>query len=94
MMNRRLISNSIGCLSIACSLGLWVLVCIGRVIGHFPLLPDLPFNGWVLIWAAGLLLALAAAALGSRRWAFAAILPVISFIAAFVIVLLPETWHR
>ena len=94
MMIRKLISNSIGCLSIACSLGFWILVGVGRMIGHFPVLFDLPFNEWVLIWAAGLLLALAAAALGSRRWAFAAILPVISFIAAFVIALLPETWHR
>ena len=84
----------IGCLSIACSLGLWVLVCIGRVIGHFPMHPDLSFNGWMLIWAAGLLLALVAAILGSRRWAFAAILPIVSFFAAIVIVNLPETWHR
>ncbi len=94
MTSRRTISKLIGCLSLVCSLGFWVLVCVGQVMGHFPVLPDLPFSGWVLIWTAGLLLALIAAALGSRRWAFAALLPVISLFAAIVIVNLPETLRR
>lgn len=59
---------------------------VGRFVHHFPLLSDVPFNGWIVIWAVGLLLALLAAVLDFRRWFFAAALPVITFFATIAIV--------
>ena len=85
-MSRGILGNLIGCLSISCSLLFWVLLVCERFIGHFPLLPDLNFNGWVVIWAFGLLFALVATALGSKRWLFAAMLPVITFFSTIAIV--------
>lgn len=86
MISRRAIGNTIGILSLTCSLAFWVLFFVGRIIGHYPAGLDMPFNCWALAWALGFLFALTAALLGSRWWAFASILPVVSFFLVIHIV--------
>jgi energy-converting hydrogenase Eha subunit A len=88
-MNRRLIANIIGWLAIACSTAFWVWEFI---------LPHLPFQQrevgmrydlgvstlWPALWLAGFLLAFVAAVIGSKRWIFAAIVPIVSCLAAII----------
>jgi hypothetical protein len=40
----------------------------------------MPVDRWILTWAVGLILALTAAYLGSRKWVYATILPVVTFL--------------
>jgi hypothetical protein len=80
-MNRRVAANIIGCLGILCSIGFWIEVAVTRVTGATPHLLDMGLDGWIACWALGLVLALLAATLGSRRWAFGALLPLASFLA-------------
>ena len=85
-MDRRTTANGIGCLSVACSLAFWLWA------GLFLFTPlnkseawlrlvDEPVL-WIMLWIAGFLLGLIATALGSKRWAFAAVLALVSFGAA------------
>jgi len=89
-MKTKYLANALGYASIICSSLFWVLLAWSVVSEHFPASLDLPFNGWALIWAVGLLLALIAAALGPRRWAFAALLPIVSLFAAVTLINLRE----
>jgi hypothetical protein len=86
-MNRRLIANITGWLGILCSLAYWAWVAV------FPHLSaqqrtswmrlDLGVsNVWPALWLAGFFLAIVSALIGSRRWIFAAIVPVLSCAAA------------
>jgi hypothetical protein len=88
-MNRRTISNGIGCLSVACSLAFWAWA------GLFLFTPlnrsyawlNVGIGAgaqylWLTFWISGLLLALISASFGSRVWILAAILALASFAAA------------
>jgi len=86
MMKNAKFANVIGCLSVSCSMAIWVLLCLKIVIRHLPEKFDLPVNGWIMVWGAALLLALIAAKFGSRWWALAAILPVITCVIAIGVV--------
>jgi|ERR1022692_805905 hypothetical protein len=84
-MNRLISANSMGCLSVACSLAFWVwlglsflmpsslrLVWFELVAGKGALVL------WLVLWIAGLLMGLTATVLGSRRWIGAVILALVS----------------
>jgi hypothetical protein len=86
-MNRRAIATGIGYLSLACSLAFWVWL------GLFLFTPLNHSDAWLhvgvgvpvlwpMLWIAGALLGLIAAALGSRGWLLAVILALASFAAA------------
>ena len=64
-------------------LGLSYLVNIPRVV-------DLPFHYWVVIWVGALVLALVATARGSRLWAFAALLPLVTFFTLIALINIRE----
>ena len=89
-MSRRLIANTIGWLGIVCSLAFWGWIAI---FAHLPMHQrgawmrfDLGVsNVWPALWIAGFLLPLVAAAIGSRRWIFAAALPIVSCTAAVMV---------
>ncbi|MDR3715183.1 MAG: hypothetical protein P4L51_20405, partial [Puia sp.] len=68
MMKRVALANIFGCLSVACSAMIWMLLGLRMTIRHFFQGIDLSISGWMLVWGFGLLLALIAARLGSRRW--------------------------
>ena len=80
-MWRSTLANVVGCAGIACSFSFWIEVCVTKLVGHTPLWINMGVIGWGLGLVLGIVLALTAAALGSRRWAFAAALPVVSFLA-------------
>ena len=82
MIRRRTLANVVGCAGVACSLAFWIEVCATDIAGHTPAWLDIGLDGWEVGWVLGIVLALTAAALGSRRWAFAAALPFVSFLAA------------
>jgi hypothetical protein len=90
-MSRRTIANGIGCLSIPFSLSFWILVCLAAIFGHVPAWLDGGVNLWLILAALGFALAIIAASIGSRRWALAAALPFLSFIAAIATVALGWT---
>jgi hypothetical protein len=89
-MNRKLIANLIGWLGIICSLAFWV---------WFLILPHLSFHQrgvwmrldlgvsdvWPALWMAGFFLPIISAIIGSRRWIFAVVVPVLSCAAAVVV---------
>src|SRR5277367_6235235 len=90
MIRRRTIANATGCASLALSLVFWLLLCFGIAKAHFArehFMEGLNtlFHVWGMIWVLGLLLALVATGLGSRRWALATLLPVISFFVSAAI---------
>ena len=83
MIDRRAIANRIGCLSVFCSLAFWLWACLFLFtpFGHnaeWVLQVMVAFSLWVFLWIMGFVLALVAARLGSRRWAFAALLTLAS----------------
>jgi hypothetical protein len=89
-MIRRIIANGIGWLGIACSLAFWVWM------GIFPHLPFRQRSAWMrldpgvsvvwpALWLAGFFLPIVAAFIGSKRWIFAVILPVVSCAAAVMV---------
>lgn len=85
MVKRKQIASVIGSVGLFCSLVFWLLLCMGNATGHFDrerLMKGLDalFLVWVWIWPVSLLLALVAAGMGSRRWYFATLLPVFSFL--------------
>jgi hypothetical protein len=90
MTNRRRMANALGWLSLVLSLAFWLLLCFGSAKDHFErehFMQGLKmlFHVWEPVWVLGLLLALAATIVGSRRWALATLLPVISFLVSVVV---------
>lgn len=88
-MNRRLISNALGWLGLACSLAFWVWIGIFARLsfaqhGNWQRFEFGVSNLWPALWLAGLLLLLVAAVLGSKKWVLAAFVPVISCAAAII----------
>jgi hypothetical protein len=87
-MNRKTLTNGIGCLSLAGSLAFWVwffaLVLLVQVgIQHIDWLYEFDRLGiWLTLYGMGLSLALIATALGSRWWGLAAIFALASFLLA------------
>jgi hypothetical protein len=81
MGRRRTLANVLGCAAVACSFSFWIEVCVTKLVGHTPPWINIGVIGWVLGWVLGIALSLIAAALGSRRWAFTAALPLVSFLA-------------
>ena len=81
--------NIFGYASLVCSLAFRVLLALHHIPG-FPKRVDLPFGYWVAIWSVGIVLAIVAAARGSRRWALAALLPLANFVMIFVLIGLSE----
>jgi len=89
-MTRRLMANLTGWLGIICSLAFWVWLCI---VTHLPFHQrsawmrfDLGVSSvWPALWLAGFFLAFLSAMIGSRRWLFAAIVPVLSCGAAVIL---------
>ncbi len=86
-MTRRRIANGISWLGIACSLAFWAWI------GIFPHLPFHQRGAWMRLslgvsdvwpgfWLMGIVLPLAATVLGSWRWMFAALVPIVSCAAA------------
>jgi hypothetical protein len=90
-MTRKVVANFIGWISVLCSVAFWVLLALLAVIGSPK--ADLAFGQWALVWGVALVLAIVAAAIGSRRWALAALLPVFNFLSLFVLVNLQEMRH-
>lgn len=72
-----------GYASLTCSLAFWVLLALHLIPG-FPRRIDLPFGGWVAIWVVAIVLALVASVRSSRRWAWAALLPVMNFVMILI----------
>jgi hypothetical protein len=72
-------ANTLGVLSILCNLPWWALVEFGSANPclNVPVVPQLS----VLALGLGVVLAIIAAIQGSRQWAFAAVLPLVSFVA-------------
>jgi len=89
-MNRRKATATIfGTASLVCSLSFWPVLVLSYILG-FPKYLDLPLNSWAAIWALAVILALVAAALGSRRWMIAALIPVVTFFLMIVFINLRE----
>jgi hypothetical protein len=82
MTRRKAFANLAGYAGILCSFAFWLEVCVARVVGYTPGWLDMGGKGWFMGWMLGVVLAVTAVALGSRKWAYAAILPFISFFAA------------
>ncbi len=84
-MRRSVIANVIGALSVACSLAFWLMlgVTVAFPSLHGPLEGSrVPGLVTILTWPTAFLLAVVATAIGARRWAIAALLAIVSFIAA------------
>ena len=83
MSDRRAMANKIGLLSVFCSLAFWLWACLFLFIPmsrrpEWILHVMVAFPLWIFLWGMGLLLALVAAGVGSRRWALAALLALAS----------------
>jgi len=86
------LANTFGYVSVLCSVSFWVLLVLDRIPG-FPMKGiDLSANYWAAIWGVAVLLALVAAAIGSRRWAWAALIPIANIALLIVLVNLQEWW--
>jgi len=88
-MNRKLIANIIGWAGIACSLAFWAWLGVFAKLsfhqrGDWMNLELGVSNVWPVLWLAGLLLLLIAALIGSKKWVFAAFVPVVSCAAAML----------
>jgi hypothetical protein len=84
MKNRRLLALVIGLASIACSSTVWVAL----MLRHLPhaVYWNLSAGTSLLLWGLGIALAGIAAWVGSRKWAWAALLPALSVVLFFVLV--------
>jgi hypothetical protein len=78
MISRKAFASLIGFAGILCSVTFFVGACVNAV-------PYLSFGGMLTFGTLGIVLPLIAAKLGSRLWAWAALLPVISVIIGFVL---------
>jgi hypothetical protein len=87
-MNRRAISFVVGLASIASSSVVWIAVLLRHLPN--PVFWNLSAATSLLLWGLGIVLALTAAWIGSRKWAWAALLPVGSVVLFFVLVNLLE----
>ena len=83
-MNRRAIAFVLGLASIACSSAVWVAVLLRHL--PDPVFWNLSAARSLLLWGLGIFLAVAAAWIGSRKWAWAALLPVGSVVLYFVLI--------
>jgi hypothetical protein len=88
-MARSFLASLLGWTSVVCSLGFWPLLGLEVAMPGW-LRIDPTFNQWVLIWLLALAFAVAATYLGSRRWALAALLPLLSFVLCLTNVFLGE----
>jgi hypothetical protein len=79
---RKVFANVVGSAGILCSFAFWVEVCVAKIVGYTPGWLDMGVIGWLTGWMLGIVLAVTAVALGSRKWAYATILPFVSFFAA------------
>jgi hypothetical protein len=91
-MIQRKIANALGYASIFCSLAFWIWIALflftplNRSDAWLELgAGSDAFVLWTTMWIAGLLLALIAAVVGSRRWAFVSVLPLLSFALAALV---------
>jgi hypothetical protein len=89
-MNRKTIAIIVGCLGIVCSLSFWAWAVIYAMLsfhqrGALLSLSLGKSNLWPVLWALGFLLPLVAAFLWSKRWIYAAILPIVSCAAAVLL---------
>jgi len=89
MNGRKTIATIFGTASLVCSLSFWPVLVLSYIT-RFPKYLDLPFNSWAAIWALAVILALVAAALGSRRWVIAALIPLVTFLMIIVFINLRE----
>jgi hypothetical protein len=91
MRTKNTIANIMGILSILSSASFWILFGLRA----FPTLSklDLTFNQLLVMWIGAIVLALFAALIGSKRWAYVAMLPVINFLFAILVMNLME-WHH
>jgi hypothetical protein len=78
-MQTKSLAKVFGYASLVCSLSFWVVLTLHYIPG-FPKNIDLPFGYWALIWLVAMVLAVVATALGSRRWALAAVVPLMMFV--------------
>ena len=83
-MKHKAILNGVECLSIGFSLIIWVMIALYFFGIDIPL-PDAPWYFVFVPWIIGFVFAIIAAVIGSKRWLFAIILPVISIVATIVI---------
>ena len=91
-MKKKLLSNILGYTSLVCSLSCWVWLGYSAI-AHVPQEIDLSLNSWAVIWVIGLILALVAALLGSKRWFWAAILPVLTIFMVLMIIAVYESQY-
>ena len=87
-MTRKFLANSLGWMSILGSLTVAIEFALNAMPGFSRF--DLSLNALGFIWLVAFLFSIAAAVLGSRSWAFAALLPVLMIILAVVVVYLNE----
>ena len=90
-MGRKRVADLMGWTSLLCSVAFWVMLAAFLVNG--PSKVDMTFGQWTWVWGIAVLLALGAAAMGSRRWALAALLPVFNFLSLVVLLNLQELRH-
>lgn len=78
------ISVLLGVASVACSSAVWIALLLRHL--PQPIYWNLSAGTSLLLWGAALVLAGVAAWMGSRRWAWAALLPVGSVLLFFALV--------
>ena len=83
-MSKKDWSEVCGFMSLGCSSFFWVAHLLRLLVTapHF----QLSFYFFLGQWALALVLALIAAALGSYRWAYAALLPILNWLASYYLV--------
>jgi len=77
-LTRKGSANLLGSLSVLCSLVPLVLILRSKIVGGFPTSLNLSFTGVIHLWEFGLLLAFIASFFGSRWWALAVLLTIVS----------------
>jgi len=91
MAMKNAIGNLVGVLSLLGSVSFWILLGMSTFLNLHKV--DLAVTQWAAIWISAIALALFAARIGSKRWAYAALLPVINFLFAILVINLME-WHH
>ena len=90
MVMNNAIGNFLGVLSVLGSASFWVLLGMSTFFDLYK--ANLTITQWAGIWISTLALALLAARIGSGRWAYVVLFPVINLLFAILLINLME-WH-
>jgi hypothetical protein len=91
MPTKSAIGNLVGSLSVLGSISFWILFVLRTFLGLHKIDPTI--GQFAAIWIGAVVLALLASLIGSKRWAYAALLPLVNFLFAILVINLME-WHR